>query len=164
MIEMYWAPNGFGWDTFQDDAPFISDRFVEDFNAEKLTHKLFNIMKDWKTHYRTNHILIPMGGDFSYTNAGQYFWGMDNMIKYINDNYYYNTTIMYSTPGNYLDAIVKSNVTFPTRYADMFPYADHMDDYWTGYFSSRANSKKQIRDGQANLHASNKLYGLKVID
>jgi alpha-mannosidase len=85
---------------------------------------------------------------------------MDNMVKYINDHYYYNTTIMYSTPGIYLDAVIKSNVTLPTRYHDMFPYADHQDDYWTGYFTSRANSKKQIRDGQANLHSSNKLYSL----
>ena len=46
----------------------------------------------------------------------------------------------------------------------MFPYADQPQDYWTGYFTSRANSKKQVRDGQANLHASSKLYSKKVID
>ena len=46
----------------------------------------------------------------------------------------------------------------------MFPYADIPEDYWTGYFTSRANSKKQIRDGQALLHASNKYYGASVID
>jgi hypothetical protein len=46
----------------------------------------------------------------------------------------------------------------------MFPYADQAEDYWTGYFSSRANFKKYVRDGQANLHASNKLYAAKVLD
>lgn len=46
----------------------------------------------------------------------------------------------------------------------MFPYADIAEDYWTGYFTSRANSKSQIRDGQASIHSANKLYGLSIID
>lgn len=45
----------------------------------------------------------------------------------------------------------------------MFPYADQPNDYWTGYFTSRAAAKGQVRDGQANLHASNKLYMLKAL-
>lgn len=46
----------------------------------------------------------------------------------------------------------------------MFPYADYAEAYWTGYFTSRANSKSQVRFSQANLHASNKLFAAKVID
>ena len=46
----------------------------------------------------------------------------------------------------------------------MFPYADIPEDYWTGYFTSKANFKKYVRDGQANLHASSKLYAAKVLD
>ena len=46
----------------------------------------------------------------------------------------------------------------------MMPYADQPDEYWSGYFTSRANSKSQIRFAQANLHASNKLYAQKVIN
>jgi hypothetical protein len=107
--------------------------------------------------------MIPMGCDFAFTNAQMYFWSMDNMIKYINDNYYYNTTIFYSTPNTYLNAIKASNITFPTRYHDMFPYADYQDDFWTGYFSSRPNSKKQVRDGQASLHAASKVFSLSAI-
>ena len=91
--------------------------------------------------------MVPMGADFSFTNAYQFYSSMDNMIKYINDNYYYNTTIKYSTPGEYLDQIKALDLTWPTRYADMFPYADKADDYWTGYFTSRPNTKKFIRDG-----------------
>jgi len=46
----------------------------------------------------------------------------------------------------------------------MFPYADQNEDYWTGYFTSRANSKAQVRFGQASLHASNKIFTEKAID
>ena len=35
--------------------------------------------------------------------------------------------------------------------------------YWSGYFTSRANSKSQNRFASANLHASNKLYAEKAI-
>jgi lysosomal alpha-mannosidase len=59
--------------------------------------------------------------------------------------------------------LISQNITWPTKYDDMFPYADSPQEYWTGYFTSRANSKKQIRDGQANLHASSKLYSYQVI-
>ena len=46
----------------------------------------------------------------------------------------------------------------------MFPYADYANQYWAGYFTSRANSKSQVRFSQANLHASNKVFSNKVID
>ena len=71
---------------------------------------------------------------------------------------------MYSTPGIYLDAIKAQNLSYPVKYDDMFPYADGDNDYWTGYFTSRANSKGQVRDGQASLHAANKIFAMKVLD
>jgi len=46
----------------------------------------------------------------------------------------------------------------------MFPYADSIYTYWTGYFTSRANDKEYTRRGSHNIHASNKLYSLEAID
>ena len=97
-------------------------------------------------HYRTNHILVPMGGDFMYANAHMNFLSMDRLIKYFNSKVQ-NIKLMYSTPGEYIKAIGALNVEWPTKYTDMFPYADRVDDYWTGYFSSRANQKIFLRNG-----------------
>ena len=36
------------------------------------------------SHYKTNHILVPMGGDFAYANAKQNFKSMDKIIEYFN--------------------------------------------------------------------------------
>lgn len=89
---------------------------------------------------------------------------MDKMIAFINKNYNYNTTIQYSTPSEYLDAVHSINPKWPTRYSDMLPYADIPEDYWTGYFSSRPNAKKQVRDGSSFFHASSKVMSIKAID
>ena len=70
---------------------------------------------------------------------------------------------MYSTPTQYIDALKKEDIEWPVRYDDMFPYADSPDEYWTGYFSSRADKKEEDRIAQANLHASNKIFAEKVI-
>ena len=53
----------------------------------------------------------------------------------------------YSTIYDYVNAVKAEDITWPTKYDDMFPYADWEDQYWTGYFTSRANSKSQIRYG-----------------
>ena len=60
----------------------------------------------------------------------------------------------------YIDALGKENLKWPTRYDDLFPYADGADSFWTGYFTSRANAKEYVRRGSRNLLASNKMYGL----
>ena len=96
-------------------------------------------------------------------NAHLNFKNMDRMIDYINKNYP-NVTLFYSTPGMYVDALYAANVSWSTKYDDLFPYADHAEDYWTGYFSSRPGSKWQVREGQAFLHASNWMYSLQVLD
>jgi len=68
----------------------------------------------------------------------------------------------YSTPSDYIDAIAKLNVTWPTKYDDMFPYADGPDAYWTGYFTSRANNKAFTRAGSHHLHAFSGLMSEEV--
>lgn len=45
----------------------------------------------------------------------------------------------------------------------MFPYADTMDMYWTGYYTSRPDAKRQARQTSSDFHAAAKLYGGKLI-
>lgn len=89
---------------------------------------------------------------------------MDNMITWMNKHHGDKFFLKYSTPSNYVDAINKQNVTWPTKYDDMFPYSDNPDAYWTGYFTSRANLKEYVRVGSHNLHASAQLYSLHTLN
>jgi lysosomal alpha-mannosidase len=141
MYDTYCPPKGFNFDRYGYDDPFEIDDTLSVFNAEQKTQDFIQMVNERSSHYRTNHLLIPMGCDFQYTNANQNFYSMDNMITYINARYP-NMTLFYSTPSEYIKAIKEADLSWPTRYDDMFPYADIPEDYWTGYFTSRANSKK----------------------
>lgn len=160
----YYPPQYFGFDDEgKNEGPFVDDPSLSTFNADWKSAWFVNYTQELSKHFRTNHLMIPMGGDFRFMNAHLNFVSMDRMINYINTNYP-NVTVMYSTPGMYIDALYAANISWPTRYDDMFPYADHPEDYWTGYFTSRPGAKWQVREGQAFLHASNWLYALKALD
>ena len=89
---------------------------------------------------------------------------MDKMINYFNKHNTANITLMYSTPGEYLDSLYEQkDIVWPVKYDDMFPYSDNHEDFWTGYYTSRQSSKKFVRDGQSNMHASNYLYAEKMV-
>jgi len=82
--------------------------------------------------------MIPFGCDFTFANAHMDFSQMDSIIDYFNANNNANITVMYSTPGQYLDAMkAQKEIVWPVKYDDMMPYSDNPQDYWSGYFSSR---------------------------
>ena len=107
--------------------------------------------------------MMPWGDDFWFSNAHVTFENLETTINYFNEKYD-DITLLYSTPSEYINALKEEKVTWPVRYDDMFPYADQSEDYWTGYFTSRADAKKQDRQTASNLHASNKIYAQKMLE
>jgi lysosomal alpha-mannosidase len=152
------------FDILDNDAPWINNAHSEDFNAESEAQKLISQIEERRDHYLHDEVLMLFGDDFRYMNAFQNYENMDAMISYMNENYGDKYNLFYSTPSVYVDAVAKYNISWPTKYDDMFPYSDNPDAYWTGYFSSRANDKGYIRRASSNYHASNQLYAEKVLD
>jgi len=111
----------------------------------------------------TNHLFVPMGGDFEYSDGIWRYRSIDNLIATFN-SIYSNMTMMYSTPSRYLDAIIAANETWPTKYDDMFPYASDPNDYWTGFYTSRANLKSYVRRGQHHNLAANRAFSLLALN
>lgn len=164
LYRHYSSPQYMNFDVLDNDAPWINNAHSEDFNAPDEAAKLIAQIEERAQHYLTDDILMLFGDDFRYMNAFQNYQNMDAMIEYMNANHGDKYHLRYSTPSDYVDAVAKHNVTWPTKYDDMFPYSDNPDAYWTGYFSSRANDKGYIRRASSNFHASNQLYAEKVLD
>ena len=169
-LEWVWMPNGdsskkifthkmwvaYGWqpigqfDVRFANKPFISNKKSWSFNGKELADEWLKNMKPKIDSYRSDHIFQPYGDDFAYMNAFQDMTNIDRLIDYINENYSDEYEIRYSTPSEYIDAIAQENITWPTKYDDLFPYSDFTggdlkSDFWTGYFTSKANLKGQIR-------------------
>ena len=96
---------------------------------------MYDHVQRMKKVYKSNQLLIPIGGDFFFKAALKQYKNLDKLIERFNERYS-DVKLVYSTPGKFLDAIKKENVVWPVRRDDMFPYADQMHAYWTGYYTS----------------------------
>lgn len=147
-----------------DDQPIVDDPTLETYNLDSRVADFYDWVSHQAEHYVSrDHLFVVMGDDFRFANARQYFDSVDKLIKGFNAKYT-DMQLVYSTPSMYIDTIAKEQIEWPTRYDDMFPYADSSLSYWTGYFTSRANDKGYVRRASHNLHAAQKLYGLEVIN
>jgi hypothetical protein len=87
---------------------------------------------------------------------------IDILMKHFNAKYS-NVQLQYSTPTEYLTAVHDADIEWPTKYDDMFPYADNADGFWTGYFTSRAHLKGFVRRGSKELNAIYKLASVECL-
>mmetsp|Transcript_518 Transcript_518/g.536 ORF Transcript_518/g.536 Transcript_518/m.536 type:complete len:193 (+) Transcript_518:521-1099(+) len=149
---LYFSPDGFdfnfGDDTFQDDRTMTS------FNGEDMYKKWDKFMNDYKKNFATNEVMVLFGGDFQWVDAEIFYTNLDSMISYINEKHGDKYNLKYSTPSIYTEALHDLDRVWPVKYDDMFPYSNDPTNYWTGYFSSRANSKGEARRGQHAQGAS----------
>jgi|TARA_B110001450_G_C17392889_1_gene388436 hypothetical protein len=67
-----------------------------------------------------------------------------------------------STPSDYIEAIKKENIKWPVRYDDFVPYMEK-PDWWTGFYSSRPDSKKFIHDFSSMTNGENKIFSQMMI-
>ena len=160
LYDHYYPPPSFCWETSkcaQYDEPVVKDKITGEGNYKERIQQLYEWVSHMKDHYRTNNLLIPMGGDFFYLQAHKIFKNTDRLIEYFNEEYK-NFKLIYSTPQQYLKAVHDSGKSFPIKYDDQFPYADKQFAYWTGYFTSRAVSKGNIREFDRYVEHKNHLW------
>ena len=164
LYNHYSSPDNLDFDVIDNNMhAWINDESSEDYSAPDLAKVLIPQLEDRAKHYLTTDIMLLFGGDFEYMNAAYNYQQMDRMIEYMNKHHGDRYNFRYSTPSDYVDAVSRHQIKWPTKYDDMFPYSDNPDSYWTGYFTSRANDKEQIRRGSSNFHASSQLYSQSVL-
>ncbi|XP_012222573.1 lysosomal alpha-mannosidase isoform X2 [Linepithema humile] len=160
MYNTYSPPPGFCFDVLCADEPMIDDPDSPDYNIDKRIDDFLLYAVVQSNYYRTNHIILTMGGDFTYQDAEMYFMNLDKLIRYTNQRNGSTVNVIYSTPSCYLKALNDKNFQWPSKSDDFFPYASDPHSYWTGYFSSRPTVKYFERMGNNMLQATKQLVAL----
>ncbi|XP_045508968.1 lysosomal alpha-mannosidase-like isoform X1 [Colias croceus] len=160
LYNTYSPPPGFCFDVLCDDEPIIDDPDSPMFNVDERINKFLTYVTDQGKNYRTQNVIITMGGDFTYQDATMWYTNLDKLIEYANlkaakDGL--NIKLFYSTPDCYLKAVKDANPTLPIKQDDFFPYASDPTAYWTGYFTSRPTTKYFERLGNRYLQVLKQL-------
>ncbi|CAB3234741.1 unnamed protein product [Arctia plantaginis] len=167
LYNTYSPPPGFCFDVLCSDEPIVDDPNSPLNNVENKIQLFIDYVQNQARSFRTDNIVITMGGDFTYQDATMWYINLDKLIKYTNliaakDEL--NITLFYSTPNCYLKAIKDSNPDLPTKQDDFFPYASDSTAYWTGYFTSRPTTKYFEREANNYLQMVKQLQVLADLD
>ena len=111
--------------------------------------------------YQHNVVFIPLGDDFRYDNAREATNQFENHQKlhdYINRNMK-GVSIRFGTLKDYFEAVEALNVDFPVLEGSFFTYSDVNEDYWSGYYTSRAFDKALDRQLERTLFVAKSLGG-----
>ncbi|XP_065833853.1 epididymis-specific alpha-mannosidase-like isoform X2 [Oscarella lobularis] len=143
-------------------------------SVEEKASSLAKTCHERSAWFRTDHLLVPFGSDFQFTDAESKFRGMDSILSHINANQdHFNMTIRYTTLSEYFDAVQSTNASFPTYSGrDFFPYiacspcgssqcggllspipCGSDDCFWSGFFTSKPQQKLLSRQQDASLRA-----------
>ncbi|KAK4410705.1 putative alpha-mannosidase [Sesamum angolense] len=142
-IGNYEPPTGFYFEV-NDDSPVVQDDInLFDYNVQERVNDFVAAAFSQANVTRSNHVMWTMGTDFKYQYAETWFRNMDKLIHYVNQDGRVNA--LYSTPSLYTDAKHALNESWPLKTDDYFPYADRINAYWTGYFTSRPAIKGYVR-------------------
>lgn len=156
--DMYWGIPNFYFGDSRAEEPLVPG-----FNLDERLEEFASWAVTFNDTFKTNHVIIPMGGDFNYQNAHTIFMNTDRLIKYFNGRYS-GMRVFYSTPSEYIKAVMETkDVEWNVNQDDFFPYADDETSYWTGFYSSRANQKGYIRQSSRQFMAANQFLALEAI-
>ncbi|KAH8298676.1 hypothetical protein KR018_012006, partial [Drosophila ironensis] len=127
-------------------------RPITDLNVAARSDALVDQWKKKAELYRTNVLLIPLGGYFRYKQNAE--WDVqrvnyEKLFDHINSHVQFNVQAQFGTLQEYFkgvhEAEAAGQAAFPTLSGDFFTYADQKDDYWSGYYTSRPYHKRMDR-------------------
>ncbi|XP_058513983.1 lysosomal alpha-mannosidase-like isoform X2 [Ochotona princeps] len=162
LPNLYDPPKNLCWDTLCDERSIVDNPEDFQYNAQEVVDYFLRMAADQHRYYRTNHIVMTMGGDFHYGYANSWFKNLDKLIQLVNAKQENGSRVhvLYSTPACYLRELNKANLTWSVKEDDFFPYADGPHQFWTGYFSSRPALKHYERVSYNFLQVCKQLEAL----
>lgn len=115
--------------------------------------------------YTTDNVLVTWGYDFGFYNATHTFGLIDDIMAFLSTRDDAKFTMRYSTVDNYTKSVreelVSKEIQLQVFHEDFFPMEDiYKDSFWTGYFSSRPNTKKKIREFSSYSYQASTIFAL----
>lgn len=115
----------------------------------------------------------PFGCDMAFVDASVNYRIMDELIKVWHE-YGFDKFIelRYSTPTRFTREVAKINeahkiandsFTFPIRRDDTLPYAQHPNQFWNGFYTSRPQLKLSVRELSRALQSSSRIITQQVL-
>ena len=137
-------------------------------NVKKLARLLLDQLRKKSELYRTENqtdivVLFPLGDDFRYTDlieASDQFNNYEKLIDYMNSRRDWNVRINFGTLGEFFQRSLETSKQVSIIEGDFFTYADHSQDYWSGYFTTRPYYKRLDRVVEHYLRAAELVYSL----
>ena len=78
LYNLYFPPERFCYDRFCAVNPIYHN------NAKETVDRFVEVTCNQAEHYKTNHIMLTMGGDFMFMDANSWYTNLDKLIKYVN--------------------------------------------------------------------------------
>lgn len=142
-------------------------------NVDRLAKLLLRQYRLKAKLFRHNVVLVPLGDDFRYDRDiewDQQFKNYMRLFKYMNSKTEWNVHARFGTVKDYFEEVKLATAKlyeleptdgkFPSLAGDFFPYTDHSDEFWTGYFSTRPFPKCLCRDLEVFLRSAEILHSL----
>lgn len=162
LPQSYETPKGFCFDTECNESPIVDDPQSSEYNVGEKVTLFASTMMFYSLIYRTNHVIVTMGGDFQYQNSLEYFRSIDKLIALFKDATVNGRrlNVFYSTPTCYLYALNQANLTWPIKKDDFFPYASEAHSFWSGFYTSRPAIKLYERVGNSLFQSVKQLHAI----
>lgn len=147
LYNHYGSPDRLAFDDtlFNDmTQPFVDREDSPCYTATYFQDILLERVNTWKNSYKTSHVMMLFGNDFTLSLGHRVFNNLDRLIKHFDKNSHLGVKVRYSTISEYLAEVRRENKVWNLKTGDFFPYADNEHSYWSGYYSSRSWLKENI--------------------
>ncbi|XP_056022821.1 alpha-mannosidase 2-like [Ostrea edulis] len=137
---------------------------IDDDNVKEMAWILWEQFQKKSELFRDGVLLVPHGDDFRYSSLQEWrkqHYNMEKLMKYINSNSQMNTRVRFGTLSDFFKEHRKLQTkALPSFSGDFFPYSDRLDQYWTGFYTTRPFLKYAARRIQSLLRSVEILYAV----
>lgn len=100
LPNVYWPPDGFCWESFCQPGDLIEH---EPHLLSSRIDSFLKLVQAQARDYKTEHLIMTFGNDFTHSNAGPWLNNLDKLITHVNkrQNQGEKVNIFHSTPACY---------------------------------------------------------------